>query len=79
MAKNVLAILNTDYSIAVSGIMGPGGETPDKPIGTVWIAVASKTKIKTKMFNLRFDRIKNIELTATHALNMVRELIVDKH
>ncbi len=79
MAKNVLDILNTDYSIAVSGIMGPGGETPDKPIGTVWIAVASKIKIKTKMFNLRFDRIKNIELTATHALNMVRELIVDKH
>ena len=78
MAKNVLSLLNTDYSIAVSGIMGPGGKTADKPIGTVWIGVASKEKVVTKMFRFRFDRKKNIELTAINALILLRELIVDK-
>lgn len=78
MAKNVLQILNTDYAIATSGIMGPTGETPAKPIGTVWIAVASKQTVKAKLFNLRLDRKRNIELTAMHALLQIRELIVDK-
>lgn len=78
MAKNVLQILNTDYAIATSGIMGPTGETPTKPIGTVWIAVASKQTVKAKLFNLRLDRKRNIELTAMHALLQIRELIVDK-
>ena len=78
MAKNVLELMNTDYSIAVSGIMGPGGKTADKPIGTVWMAVASKQKVVTKLFRFRFDRKKNIEQTATNALILLRELIVDK-
>ena len=78
MAKNVLELMNTDYAIAVSGIMGPGGKTVDKPIGTVWMAVASKQKIVTKLFRFRFDRKKNIELTAVNALVLLRELIVDK-
>ncbi len=78
MAKNVLELMNTDYSIAVSGIMGPGGKTADKPIGTVWMAVASKEKVVTKLFRFRFDRKKNIEQTAVNALVLLRELIVDK-
>lgn len=79
MAKNILTKMNTDYAIAVSGIMGPDGGTTDKPVGSVWVAVASNEKIVTKLFKFRFDRIKNIQLTATNALNLLRELIVDKH
>jgi nicotinamide-nucleotide amidase len=78
MAKSVLELMQTDYAIAVSGIMGPTGGTDDKPVGTVWMAVASKNIIKTKLMQFRFDRKKNIELTAANALLLLRELIVDK-
>jgi len=79
MATAILNLMNTDYSIAVSGIMGPDGGTPEKAVGLVWIAVASKTAIHAKAFNLRYDRSRNIIMTATNALNMLRMLIVDKH
>lgn len=78
MANHARKILNTDYAIAVSGIMGPNGGTSDKPVGTVWLAVCSKNELRTNKIQLRFDRERNIQLTANAALNMLRELIVDK-
>ncbi len=77
MAKSVRETMGTNYSISVSGIMGPGGATLEKSVGLVWIAVASSEKVVAKSFNFRFDRRRNIELTATNALNMLRALIVD--
>ncbi len=47
MLKGLLAKLNTDYGVAVSGIMGPGGGTDDKPVGTVWMAVGNKENYQT--------------------------------
>lgn len=76
MAKGALKSLQTDYTIAVSGIMGPDGGTEDKPVGTVWVAVGNSTKIITEKFNFRFDRKRNIELTSTYALNMFRKFIL---
>ncbi len=77
MARECIKIMHTDYSIAVSGIMGPDGGSIDKPVGMVWVAVASKTEIRSKLFQFRFDRERNIYLTATNALNFLRMLIVD--
>jgi nicotinamide-nucleotide amidase len=76
MVKGAINNLNVDYAIAVSGIMGPDGETADKPVGTVWIAVGNAQKIETKKMQFQFDRAKNIQLTATYALNMVRQFML---
>ena len=78
MVKGALQQLKTTYVIAVSGIMGPGGGTGDKPVGTVWVAVGNSQHIITQKFNFRFDRRKNIELTATNALNLLRKFILEQ-
>ncbi len=77
MVISVRDKMNTDYAIAVSGIMGPAGATEEKAVGLVWIAVASKERVVAKHFQFRFDRERNINLTAINALNMLRALIVD--
>jgi len=76
MAKGALASIQSDYVIAVSGIMGPDGGLPDKPVGTVWIAVGNKNNIEAQKLYFRFDRERNTQLTATNALNMLRKFIL---
>lgn len=78
MAVAVRAKMNTDYAVSVSGIMGPTGQTDEKPLGMVWIGVANKEKVVSKVLYLRFDRHKNIETTATQAINLLRLLIINK-
>jgi nicotinamide-nucleotide amidase len=77
MTKGILSKMKTDYAIATTGIMGPGGATPDKAVGTVWIAVGNADKIVAQKFNFRYDRRKNIELTALNAFEMLRKFILD--
>jgi nicotinamide-nucleotide amidase len=78
MASGLLARCRADYTIAVSGILGPTGGLPDKPVGTVWMAIGTREQIFTRKHHFRFDRAKNIELTAMYALNFLREVISDK-
>ena len=77
MVKGALKNLDVDYAIAVSGIMGPGGETRDKPVGTVWIGIGNNKKIITQKMLFRFDRARNIQLTAVTALNLMRRFILE--
>jgi len=77
MIKGTLLNLKTDYALATSGIMGPDGGTNDKPVGTVWVAVGNREKVRTHAFHFRFDRQRNIELTAHNALNMLRKFIIE--
>jgi nicotinamide-nucleotide amidase len=68
MLKGLLKHTGADYGIATSGIMGPGGGTSEKPVGTVWVAVGSVSAIETYCIRFRHDRKRNIELTAANAL-----------
>jgi len=77
MMKGALQALNTDYAIATTGVMGPTGGTLSKPVGNVWVAVGNSEKVRTHEFHFRFDRQRNIELTANNALNMLRKFIVE--
>ena len=76
MAAGALKALDIDYALAVSGILGPDGGTDEKPVGTVWIAAANKEKTATLKLNLRFDRRRNTEMTASNALNFLRKFIL---
>ena len=77
MVKGVIHQLNVDYAVAVSGIMGPDGGTTEKPVGLVWVAVANKEKTETTKLQFRFDRQRNIEMTAQNALNILRKFILE--
>jgi nicotinamide-nucleotide amidase len=76
MVKGVLEQTGADVAVAVSGIMGPDGGSDEKPVGTVWVAVGNADRIDAKRMHFRFDRMRNIELTATHALNLLRAFIL---
>lgn len=76
MAFGVLKKFQTDYSIAVSGIAGPDGGTTEKPLGTIWIAVASKENVIAKKFLFGEHRERNIIRTGLTALNMLRKIIM---
>jgi nicotinamide-nucleotide amidase len=79
MASGIIKRYGADYAIATSGIAGPNGGTPDKPVGTTWIAVASGKKIQTALFNLGDDRGRNIEKASMTGLNMLRKLITEEN
>ncbi len=72
MVEGCLLKFGSRYAMAVSGIMGPGGGSDEKPVGTVWIAVGNAHKIEAQQMRFRFDRHRNIELTANYAFNLLR-------
>ncbi len=77
MAIGARKQFDTDYSIATSGIAGPGGGTPEKPVGTIWIAVSNREKTISKKFLFKNNREVNIQKTSLKALNMLREMIIN--
>jgi nicotinamide-nucleotide amidase len=76
LSANVLEKFSSDYALSVSGIAGPSGGTPEKPVGLVWISIASKTKVVS--FKLQFgdNRERNIIMTAQASLNHLRKFIL---
>lgn len=79
MAKGARRVLGVDYAIAVTGIAGPDGGTPEKPVGTTWIAIATPRGLISAHFLFGDNRQRNIRRTALQALNMLRKaMIVEK-
>lgn len=74
MALNCMGLFDVDYTIAVSGIAGPDGGTAEKPVGTVWIAVATPIRLVTKEFHFgsHTKRQQIVERASQAALNMLR-------
>ncbi|MFT6849609.1 MAG: nicotinamide-nucleotide amidase [Sphingobacteriales bacterium] len=70
---------NSTYALACSGIAGPGGGTPDKPVGTVWVGLIGPNIIKVKCFSFSKNRYLNIEKTALTALEMLRRELLENN
>jgi len=78
MALGALRLYNTDFAVATSGIAGPSGGTKEKPVGTIWIAVADKSQVISEKFIFGEHRERNIQRASLSALNMLRKLILGK-
>lgn len=77
MAEQIRIKFNTDYAIATSGIAGPDGGSLDKPVGTVWIAVSSKTETIARIYNMGDNRERTIHRTALEGLDLLRRMLLE--
>jgi len=77
LALNVRKIFNSDFGIGITGIAGPSGGTKQKPVGTVWIALANKNSVYSNKFFLGDDRIIIRERAVTTAFNMLYKSLID--
>ncbi|MBC7554381.1 MAG: CinA family nicotinamide mononucleotide deamidase-related protein [Taibaiella sp.] len=78
MATGALKILNTDYTLAVSGVLGPDGGTERVKTGTVWMAVANKDRVLTKVQHFFYDRERNKEMAAKMGMLLLWKFINGK-
>ncbi len=75
MADGCRKRIGTDYAVAVSGISGPDGGSPDKPVGTTWIAVATPETVYARRYRFPADRHRNRLLTVAAAVDSLRRIL----
>jgi nicotinamide-nucleotide amidase len=76
MVSGAVKALDTDVAIAISGVAGPGGGSPEKPVGTIWMAVGDGQQVHARKIQAGKDRLKNIEYAAVLALDYVRRFLL---
>ena len=75
MARGVNKVLNADIAISVSGIAGSGGGLPDKPVGTVWVALVAPDSEWTRLFHFDGNRVQNKSSAADAALQFLMDYL----
>jgi nicotinamide-nucleotide amidase len=77
MAQGVRALMNTGYAVATTGIAGPDGGSPEKPVGTIWISVAGPAKFICEKYVFGNDRERIIQRSSQTALQLLRKFILN--
>ncbi len=75
MAQGARKVFNANIAVSVSGIAGPGGGTPDKPVGTVWVGLATPSGEEARHFVWEGDRIRNKQLSSEAALQFILDYL----
>jgi PncC family amidohydrolase len=75
MAQGARRVFTADIAVSVSGIAGPGGGTPDKPVGTVWVGLATPSGEEARHFVWDGDRILNKQLSSEAALQFILDYL----
>jgi nicotinamide-nucleotide amidase len=78
MADGVRRLTGSDFSVATSGIAGPGGGSDTKPVGLVWIGVSSQKGTETLKMVFKGDRKRNMERFAASALDTLRKKLINE-
>lgn len=76
MAAGARAQFGSDFALAITGIAGPGGGSPEKPVGTVFIGLAAATGVRVERRLNPWDRLTFKDVTATQALEQLRQLLM---
>jgi len=79
MALGAIKSLEADYAVATTGIAGPDGGSDEKPVGTVWIAIAGASGVVSKKYVFKHNRERNVIRTTHTALNMLRTFIINEN
>jgi nicotinamide-nucleotide amidase len=79
MVTGLLNSMPIDVAVAISGIAGPTGGTPEKPVGTIWIAVGNAEHTHARLIKAGKDRGKNIEFASIMALEMTRRFLLKSY
>ncbi|TXH21732.1 MAG: CinA family nicotinamide mononucleotide deamidase-related protein [Chitinophagaceae bacterium] len=79
MVQGCLTAMQTEIAISITGILGLGGGSAEKPVGTVWLAIANKNCTKTLLLNLKQNRERNIQIATLQAFNLIRKFIVENY
>ncbi len=74
MAEGVRRLTGSDYAMATSGVAGPGGGTPEKPVGTVWIAAAGADRVVSRLYHFSGNRQEVIEASTEAAFDLLYEV-----
>lgn len=78
MVESVKKLFKVDCAIATTGVAGPGGGTPEKPVGTVWVGVSTPDETKAYLLKLGDNRLRTIEVAALSGLNLLRKALLKK-